>query len=151
MNSAKVPIVGAGPLRHILKWLSIFSVPDYHVTHPVQVDKDGNFLTRDLSNGNHRRRRNVESAIKEPVFFHLSAFGQNLHLNVTLNNELLSPNFVVEVRANQSSRLNFDIEHCHYTGHVVSSEGLGAKVALSNCDGLVRKVNPLMVSFVLTV
>lgn len=114
------------------------SVPDYHVTHPIQVDDDGNFLSRDLSNGNHRRRRSVEIGIKEPVFFHLSAFGQKFHLNVTLNDELLSPNFVVEVRGNESSRFHFEIEHCHYTGHAVSFKGLGTKVALSNCDGLVR-------------
>lgn len=111
-------------------------VPDYHVTHPVQVDEHAAFLTRDLSSGNRRRRRDIASAIKEPVFFHLSAFGQNFHLNVTLNDELLSPNFVIEVRGNQSSRFHFDVEHCHYTGHAVSSKGLGTKVALSNCDGL---------------
>ena len=109
------------------------------MTHPVQVDEHAAFLTRDLSGGNHRRRRDVASAIKEPVFFHLSAFGQNFHLNVTLNDELLSPNFVIEVRGNQSSRFHFDVEHCHYTGHAVSSKGLGTKVALSNCDGLVSK------------
>ncbi|KAJ7334354.1 A disintegrin and metalloproteinase with thrombospondin motif 6 [Desmophyllum pertusum] len=65
-----------------------------------------------------------------------NAFGQNFHLNVTLNDELLSPNFVIEVRGNQSSSFHFDIEHCHYTGHAVSSKGLGTKVAVSNCDGL---------------
>lgn len=111
------------------------------MTHPVQVDEHAAFLTRDLSNGNHRRRRDVTSAIKEPVFFHLSAFGQNFHLNVTLNDELLSPNFVIEVRGNQSSRFHFDIDHCHYTGHAVSSKGLGTKVALSNCNGLVSKAS----------
>ena len=115
------------------------------MTHPVQVDEDGNFLSRDLSNGNYRRRRNVESAIKEPVFFHLSAFGQNFHLNVTLNAELLSPNFVVEVRGNQTSSFHFDLNHCHYTGHAVPSKGQGIKVALSNCDGLVRKTNQFVV------
>lgn len=107
------------------------------MTHPVQVDENANFLTRDLSNGNSRKRRDIESAYKEPVYFHLSAFGQNVHLNVTLNDELLSPNFVVEIRGNQSSRFHFDIEHCHYTGQVVSAKGLGTRVALSNCDGLV--------------
>lgn len=111
------------------------------MTHPVQVDEHAAFLTRDLSNGNHRRRRDVESAIKEPVFFHLSAFGQNFHLNVTLNDELLSPNFVIEVRGNESSRFHFDIEHCYYIGNAVSSKGLGTKVALSNCDGLVSKAS----------
>lgn len=112
------------------------SVPDYHVTHPVQVDESANFLTRDLSNGNHRKRRDLAGTKGEPMYFHLSAFGQNFHLNVTLNDELLSPNFVVEIRGNQSSRFHLDFEHCHYTGQVVSSKGLGTRVAVSNCDGL---------------
>ena len=74
------------------------------------------------------------------MYFHLSAFGQNFHFNVTLNDELLSPNFVVEIRGNQSSRFHLDFEHCHYTGQVVSSKGLGTRVAVSNCDGLVSNV-----------
>ena len=126
-----------------MKTQFLILVPDYHVTHPFQVDEDGNFFSHDLSNGNHRRRREVENVIKEPVFFHLSAFGQKFHLNVTLNDELLSPNFVVEVRGNQSSHFQFEIEHCHYTGNAVSSKGLGTKVAVSNCDGLVRKTKQL--------
>ncbi|XP_068695608.1 A disintegrin and metalloproteinase with thrombospondin motifs 6-like [Montipora foliosa] len=110
-------------------------VPDYHVTHPVEVDKDGKFLS-DLSNGNHRKRRDLESAMEEPVFYYLSAFGQNLYLNVSMNGKLLSPNFVVEVRGNRKSEFPSDVKHCHYTGHAHSTEGLEAKVALSNCDGL---------------
>ena len=115
-------------------------VPDYHVTHPVQVDESANFLTRDLSNGNNRKRRDLAGTKGEPMYFHLSAFGQNFHLNLTLNDELLSPNFVVEIRGNQSSRFHLDFEHCHYTGQVVSSKGLGTRVAVSNCDGLVSNV-----------
>ena len=110
------------------------------MTHPVQVDESANFLTHDLSNGNRRKRRDLAGAGKEPVYFHLSAFGQKFHLNVTLNDDLLSPNFVVEIRGNQSSRFQLDIEHCHYTGQVVSSKGLGTRVAVSNCDGLVSNV-----------
>lgn len=116
-------------------------VPDYHVTHPVRVDENGNFLSRVLSNSNHRRRRDLSNAIREPVFFYLSAFGQYLHLNVTLNSDLLSPNFAVEVRGNQTSKFYNDVAQCHYTGHVLSEKGLGAKVALSNCDGLVRDLS----------
>ena len=110
------------------------------MTHPVEVDKDGKFLS-DLSNGNHRKRRDLESAMEEPVFYYLSAFGQNFHLNVSMNGKLLSPNFVVEVRGNRKSEFPSDVKHCHYTGHAHSTEGLEAKVALSNCDGLVRRVN----------
>ena len=110
------------------------------MAHPVQVDENGRFLSRDLANGNHRRRRDLGSVIKEPAFFHISAFGQNYHLNVTLNDELLSPNFVVEIRGSNTSQFQFEVEHCHYTGHVLSPKGLGSSVAVSNCDGLVSSM-----------
>ena len=117
------------------------SVPEYDVIHPVQVDYHGNFLSRDLANGNTRRKRDAGSTTKEGLFFKFSAFGRDYHLNVTLNDKLLSPNFVVEVRGNGTSRFQYDIEHCHYIGQLVSVKGHASKVAISNCDGLVRSTD----------
>lgn len=98
-------------------------------------------MSRDLANGNARRKRDIGSAgIKEPVFFKLSAFGQDLHLNVTINDELFSPHFEVEIRGNGSSEFHYEIDHCHYLGQLLSVKGKGNKVAVSNCDGLVRSV-----------
>ena len=111
------------------------------MAHPVQVDAAGRFLSRDLANGNARRRRDVDSAgFKEPVFFKLSAFGQDFHLNVTINDELFSPNFEVEIRSNGSSEFHYEIDHCHYLGQLLPANGKRSKVAISNCDGLVRSV-----------
>ncbi|KAM7430783.1 disintegrin and metalloproteinaseith thrombospondin motifs protein [Porites harrisoni] len=110
-------------------------VPEYDISHPVQVDESGKFLSRDLANGNARRKRDVRSSVQEPVYFKLSAFGQDFHLSVTLNHQLFSSNFEVEIRGN-SSEFHYDIEHCHYIGQIISPEGKRNKVALSNCDGL---------------
>ena len=108
--------------------------------HPVQVDARGRFLSRDLANGNARRKRDLGSTegLKEPVFFKLSAFGQDFHLSVTINDELFSPNFKIEIRSNGSSEFHYEIDHCHYIGQLLPAEGNGNKVAVSNCDGLVR-------------
>ena len=108
--------------------------------HPVQVDARGRFLSRDLANGNARRKRDIGSngGFKEPVFFKLSAFGQDFHLNVTINDELFSPNFEIEIRSNGSSEFHYEIDHCHYIGQLLPAEGNENKVAVSNCDGLVR-------------
>ena len=78
------------------------------------------------------------SSFKEPVYFKLSAFGQDFHLNVTLNHHLFSSNFEIEVRGNASSEFLYEIDHCHYIGQLLPTKEKGNKVALSNCDGLVR-------------
>jgi len=113
-------------------------VPEYDVLHPVQVDARGSFMSRDLANGNARRKRDIGSTggFKEPVFFKLSAFGQDFHLNVTINDELFSPNFEIEIRSNGSSEFHYEIDHCHYIGQLLPAEGNENKVAVSNCDGL---------------
>jgi len=118
----------------------LHTVPEYDVLHPVQVDARGRFLSRDLANGNSRRKRDIGSngGFKEPVFFKLSAFGQDFHLNVTINDELFSPHLEIEIRSNSSSEFHYEIDHCHYIGQLLPAERKKNKVAVSNCDGLVR-------------
>ena len=96
-------------------------------------------MSRDLANGNARRKRDIGSngGVKEPVFFKLSAFGQDFHLNVTINDELFSPNFEIEIRSNGSSEFHYEIDNCHYIGQLLPAHGNKNKVAVSNCDGLV--------------
>lgn len=123
-------------------WFHYLStVPEYDITHPVQVDASGRLLSRDLANGNGRRKREIGSSSKEPVYFKLSGFGQDFHVNVTLNHDLFSANFEIEIRSNNSSEFHNEIDHCHYIGQLLPAEGKRSrnKVALSNCDGLVRK------------
>ncbi|XP_029192648.2 A disintegrin and metalloproteinase with thrombospondin motifs 6-like isoform X2 [Acropora millepora] len=118
-------------------------VQEYDITHPVQVDINGRFLSRDLANGNSRRKRDIGSPSKESVFFKMSAFGQDYQLNVTLNDVLFSPHFEMEVRGNGSSEFHYDIEHCHYIGQLLPKDGETSKVAVSNCDGLKGMIRTL--------
>jgi len=111
-------------------------VSEYDISHPIQVDSSGRFLSRDLANGNVRRKRDVGSSFVEPVYFKVSGFGQDFHLNVTLNHQLFSTNFEIEIRGNGSSELHYEIDHCHYIGQLLNSKGERNKVAISNCDGL---------------
>ncbi|XP_068740001.1 A disintegrin and metalloproteinase with thrombospondin motifs 6-like [Montipora capricornis] len=110
--------------------------PEYEISYPVQVNANGRFLSRDLAHGNIRRKRDICRSSKESVFFKLSAFGQEYHLNVTLNDELFSPHFKTEVRGKGSSEFHYDIEHCHYLGQLLPKHANKSKVAVSNCDGL---------------
>ncbi|XP_031573976.1 A disintegrin and metalloproteinase with thrombospondin motifs 16-like [Actinia tenebrosa] len=105
-------------------------VPEYDVMHPVQTDHRGRFLSYDVSYSNSNK-------VKKNLFFRISAFSYVFPLNVSINTEeLFSPDFVTEVRNNGKSQLSTSPLRCHYVGHVVSPEGLRAKVAISNCDGL---------------
>ncbi|KAK3736620.1 hypothetical protein QZH41_018297, partial [Actinostola sp. cb2023] len=106
-------------------------VPEYDVTHPIQLNHRGDFLSHDVTNSN------SDDMAKRNLHFQFFAFDKLFHLSVTLNtDQLLAPDFVTEIRNNGSSRYDKSIDHCHYSGHVVTPEGLGAKVAISNCDGL---------------
>ena len=119
--------------------ITFLTVPQYDISHPVQVDASGRFLSRDLANGNARRKRDLSSgSTKEPVFFKLSGLGQDFHVGVTLNHDLFSANFEIEIRGNNSSEFHYEIDHCHYIGQLLPAGGKRSKVALSNCDGLVR-------------
>jgi len=109
----------------------LFAVPEYDVIHPVQLNEQGDFLSRDLS---HDQNQDLHVGF--------SAFGQELHVKLTPNtDQLLAEDFVTEIRNNGESRfVDKSIDRCHYLGHVVTEEGPGDMVALSNCDGLVSVI-----------
>lgn len=58
-----------------------------------------------------------------------------------MNGKFFLLNFVVEVCGNWKLEFFFDVKYCYYIGYVYLIEGLEVKVVLSNCDGLVRRVN----------
>ena len=109
------------------------TVPEYDVVHPVLLNDQGDFLSHDVTHDNKREA-------PKNLNFGVSAFGKRYHLNMKLNTDhLLAPGFVTEIRNNGESRYDRSVDHCHYLGHLVTDQGPGDKVALSNCDdGLVR-------------
>lgn len=72
------------------------------------------------------------------LFYQLSTPRNNFLLNLTLQGGLLSRQFRVEYW--KKGRLAWShpySPHCHYTGHLLD-QPQSSKVALSNCNGLVR-------------
>ena len=97
------------------------------MTTPFEADENGS--------PHSRKRRDVDDF----VYFKVSAFGEDYHLQVKHNSDLLTPGFFVQVAGpNGESKLDFDIaEHCHFTGKLKSHSP--SHVAVSDCDGgLVR-------------
>ncbi|KAI0211143.1 hypothetical protein LSAT2_004040 [Lamellibrachia satsuma] len=90
--------------------------------------------TRDVANST---GDSDEISSHERIFYKLSAYGIDFHLNLTRNNRLVSPSFVVQYwnKGGVASQ-HSDVEHCHYEGHIVNRERRSS-VAISNCRGLV--------------
>ena len=67
----------------------------------------------------------------------MRAFGRKMHLNVTLNKNLLDANFYVETRHKDGTKTITGSPHRNfYHDHVVSNPG--SLVAISNHRGVVR-------------
>ena len=114
----------------------MFTVPDYDIIHPVQVDEHGSYVTHELSYPRIRRSGSDTEERADDVHYKLKAFDRDLHLNLRRNARLLAPGFQVEVLGKTGQVLKrHAVDNCYYTGGV--RNGGRATVALSNCDGLV--------------
>ncbi|CAL1530732.1 unnamed protein product, partial [Lymnaea stagnalis] len=132
---------------------------------PQLVDHQGNFLSYDVSHSSALRHSSIQHSrskrwarkdwAKHPdsapnpnlyldgtdqigrnsVFYKLSAYGREFHLNLTLNTQLLTKDFAVEfIQDNDRSKSTDEIWDCHYTGAGIGSDSSDA--AISNCNGL---------------
>ena len=130
----------------------------YELVRPTRVDHEGHFLSYELTHSHRPQRRTRRSArdvanstrdvanstrdsdeisSHERIFYKLSAYGIDFHLNLTRNTRLVSPSFVVQYwnKGGVASQHN-DVENCHYEGQIVNRERRSS-VAISNCRGLV--------------
>ncbi|XP_057290630.1 A disintegrin and metalloproteinase with thrombospondin motifs 6-like [Hydractinia symbiolongicarpus] len=103
-------------------------VPEYQVITP---HFDGLF-----SNTFTRTRREARDHTEQPVNFNfgLTAFNIDFHLNLSMNKDLLGPNFKIEIKGKNSTVEKKAKKRCHYTGKV---HGVKDSVAaVSTCKGL---------------
>jgi len=110
---------------------SLKEVPEYEVISPIQVDDDNRFLSQNL-NIHARQKRHAE----EPGvwYYNVKAFGMSLHLNLTKNEELMSPWMTVERHENGTVTSEDPPHNTFFNGHVNSEPG--SLVAVSNGNGL---------------
>lgn len=119
-------------LYHLLSWNL---VPEYEITHPFLSNEKGEFISYQLSNPHPRHRRNTDEG--SVFYYHLKAFGIGLHLNLTLNENLLGPKFAIETRHNnRTTTITNPSAADHFIGNVISHQG--STVAMSYGLGLVR-------------
>ncbi|KAL2095227.1 hypothetical protein ACEWY4_009946 [Coilia grayii] len=128
---------------------------EYGLVQPVSTDARGRFLTHAVSAGRlqehlpilRRRRREAEGGPAndkthlqaETLFYNVTMFGQEFHLQLRPNSRLVAPGATVEWRDGGGSNNGTHYEpllpsDCLYVGHVTNVPD--TSVAISNCDGL---------------
>ncbi|KAM4707185.1 A disintegrin and metalloproteinase with thrombospondin motifs 12 [Discoglossus pictus] len=110
----------------------------YAVVEPVKVDEKGDFLSYTLSNHaeNTRRKRDLSSRI---VYYKLVHQAKDLFFNLTVNEDFLSDNYILERRTGNQSGIRIDSHsgiHCHLIGSVLQPDIGHGFAAISACNGL---------------
>ncbi|XP_008403096.1 A disintegrin and metalloproteinase with thrombospondin motifs 18 isoform X1 [Poecilia reticulata] len=105
---------------------------DYVFVTPVEVDSDGTYLTHDVTRRGRRSRRSLSLSLH----YQLSAFGQDMHLDL-LPSSVVGPGFTVQtVGLDGISTVKSDegLHHCLYQGFIRNVSTSSA--AISTCSGL---------------
>ena len=111
-------------------FIFIFLVPEYDISYPLNSNNQGEHIAE------YRAKRDISDSA-EIKYYQMTAFGKKMHLNVTLNKNLLGPNFYVETRHKDGTKTITDAPHRNfYHDHVVSNPG--SLVAISDHRGVVR-------------
>ncbi|XP_060047193.1 A disintegrin and metalloproteinase with thrombospondin motifs 12 isoform X2 [Erinaceus europaeus] len=118
----------------------IKTLPEYLVVGPVQVDASGHFLSYNLHHtiSSSRRKRDVDGS-EDRVYYRISHEDMDLFFNLTVNQEFLSKNYIVERRYGNLSHVKIvasSIPPCHLWGSVLQQGDRIGSATLSSCHGL---------------
>ncbi|XP_062874431.1 A disintegrin and metalloproteinase with thrombospondin motifs 12 [Trichomycterus rosablanca] len=115
---------------------------NFTIVVPEKVDVDGRFISHvlphRLSSSGGRRRRDTDEHNSKHVYYKLNFYGQDLTLNLTVNQNLLSHGYVLERRLNNVSEHGHQTRsenQCYLIGTVTDGDVEGT-AALSTCSGL---------------
>lgn len=100
---------------------------------PVEVDSEGGYLTHDVTRRSSRSRRSLSSSLH----YRLSAFGQDMHLDL-VPSPVVGPGFTVQTVGLDGIATVMDdvgFHDCLYQGFIRNASASSA--AISTCSGLV--------------
>lgn len=109
---------------------------------PVRVDARGHFLSYGLHHpvtGNSRRKRDVDGS-EDRVYYRITHEEKDLFFNLSVNQEFLSKNYILERRYGNLSHVKMvasSAPPCHLRGTVLQQGARIGTAALSACQGLV--------------
>ncbi|XP_019387472.1 PREDICTED: A disintegrin and metalloproteinase with thrombospondin motifs 12 isoform X2 [Crocodylus porosus] len=118
----------------------IKALQEYHVVGPTKVDASGCFLSYSLQHhtSNARRKRDL-SQNENFVYYKISHKEKNLFFNLTVNEEFLSNNYVLERRYGNYTGAKVvprSGTSCHFTGMVLHPDDGHGTAVISTCNGL---------------
>lgn len=142
---------------------------EYAIVHPIKTDANGRVLSTSVSTHHHTGQDAPTSRSKgrskrgtladslhetlsdqsrgrsymdreEGLYYNISVFGHDLHLQLHPNSRLVAPTATVEWWEESGDRHSQPIgdTDCFYTGQVSNMEDTA--VAISNCDGMVGAI-----------
>ena len=116
--------------------LSCVAGLEYDLVTPWQAEEDGTFLSHDLGEegAKRRRRRSAEAGddLTKEMHFKMHAFGEEHHLRLRRNDEMLHKNFMVNIHDGDDFTTHAYDQSCFYHGDVNAHDD--SQVAISNCD-----------------
>ena len=124
-------------------WVFVFFVlhlasdHEYDLVTPSQTEEDGTFLSHDLGEAglatSHRRQSaGDETDMTKEMFYKLHMFGEEHHLRLKRNDEMLHKNFMINIHDKDDMSTHTFDQACFYHG-TVKAHG-DSDVAMSNCD-----------------
>uniref|UniRef100_A0A674ALS6 ADAM metallopeptidase with thrombospondin type 1 motif, 12 n=1 Tax=Salmo trutta TaxID=8032 RepID=A0A674ALS6_SALTR len=113
---------------------------DVSVVHPVKVFRAGQFLSHSLAHRfKHGRHKRDVGPLEERVYYKVNYKGRDLVFNLTVNNYLVSNDYILERRngsVNRTEHRTTGENACHLIGTVTDSTNARGTAAISTCEGL---------------
>lgn len=122
---------------------------------PAKVDADGRFLSYSLHHQASNIKRKRDFGRKDnKVYYKIKHKEKELFFNLTLNQGLLSNNYILERRHGNYTGAKI-IPHlgsaCHLIGTVSQPDSVSWRAAISTCNGLVSDKKKTLILFFIVV
>uniref|UniRef100_A0A671XA34 ADAM metallopeptidase with thrombospondin type 1 motif, 2a n=1 Tax=Sparus aurata TaxID=8175 RepID=A0A671XA34_SPAAU len=106
----------------------------FNIVRPIRTNSKGHFLSVSVSTQTDILDQTPDEEAE--LFYNVTVFGQELHLQLRPNSRLVAPSATMEWWEESGQKYSQPIQatDCFYTGEVLNMED--TSVAISNCDGL---------------
>uniref|UniRef100_A0A8C2WRW2 ADAM metallopeptidase with thrombospondin type 1 motif, 12 n=1 Tax=Cyclopterus lumpus TaxID=8103 RepID=A0A8C2WRW2_CYCLU len=141
MQPVHRPFFFRRPLSMVSHSAGRLSQADVSTVHPVKATADGEFVSHSLAHhfeGGRVRRDLRPLGLEGRVYYKVDHGGRSLVFNLTVNERLLSSDYVLERRngtAGGSEHRRSGGSSCHLLG-TVEAPGVRGTAAISTCEGL---------------
>eukprot|EP00117_Sycon_ciliatum_P006189 scpid30660/ scgid9837/ A disintegrin and metalloproteinase with thrombospondin motifs 18 len=113
---------------------------EYDLVTPTSRDAEGQYLSHNLLPDEElltrrRKRRHADNDDEDKTFIHLSAFGEDHHMELRRNRQMFHENFAINIHDHDGDMRTFThATDCFHHGNIQSHDD--SEIAMSNCDGV---------------